>query len=528
VFKDDSANTVGNETETDGASAISVVAGVVTAAVLYTIACPPYDWAVAAWLAPGALLAATRRLRPRHAFLAGVVFAIMIGYGITSWAIDATLVYFDLNRAFSVAFAFSIWLLNGGLPYGLLLAAYAFLARRVEQPWRPCLAAWLWVCAELLRAGLLTGMPWELLGHTQHGNLVLIQIADLGGVYAVSFVVAFASVAAVEVAIDVVRARRFDFIAVGHRVVAPVLLVALTLAYGVRARQHFGQPIDPASVSKIAVVQANIPNEFRWKRAAFEQTLATYAQLTASAREHAPDLVVWPENAVNFYIDREPPLKAQLRHVSRIAPNGLLLGGPRLGEKNRAYNSAYLLDAGGDIVGTYDKRHLVPFAEYDPLPWYGGEQSVDPMVFSPGNDERPLEAETFRIGAVICYEVLFPDLVRNQVRRGADILINLTNDSWLDVGTGVAPQQHFSMALFRAVETRRYLVRAAASGISGFISPDGAVYATVPRNTAGISVAAVERRNELTPYTRWGDLWILGAAVAPITGLARRRGTKAI
>jgi apolipoprotein N-acyltransferase len=201
----------------------------------------------------------------------------------------------------------------------------------------------------------------------------------------------------------------------------------------------------------------------------------------------------------------------------------LLLGGPRLGEGNRAHNSAYLLGADGDIVGTYDKRHLVPFAEYDPLPWYGGEESVDPMVFSPGDDDHPLEAETFRIGAVICYEVLFPHLVRNQVLHGADLLVNLTNDSWLDAGTGVAPRQHFSMALFRAIESRRYLVRAAASGISGFVSPYGAVYATVPRDTAGISVAAVERRDELTPYTRWGELWMLGAAVAPITGLVRRQ-----
>lgn len=502
---------------------LDIGVGVVAAAVLYTIACPPYDWSFAAWLAPGILLTATRNLRPRAAFLAGVVFSILIGYGITGWAIDATLVYFDTNRTLSFAFALAIWLLNGGLPYGLLLAAYAFLAGRVSTGWRPWLGAWLWVCCELLRAGLLTGMPWELLGHTQYDNLLVIQIADLGGVYAVSFVVAAASIAVIDLVLDLLRKRPITLAGAGGRVVVPALLVLLTVAYGAHSRRSFFAVADSAVGHKIAIVQANIPNQFRWKRAFFERSLASYARLTAAVQKDAPALVVWPENAVNFYLDREPPLKAQLGMLTRVASQGLLLGGPRLGANNKAHNSAYLLGAGGDIVGTYDKRHLVPFAEYDPLPWYGGEESVDPMVFSPGDDDQPLDTDGFRIGAVICYEVLFPHLVRNQVRNGADILVNLSNDSWLDTGTGVAPRQHFSMAIFRAIETRRYLVRAASNGMSGFVSPYGTVYATIPRDTAGVSVAAVEARNTMTPYTRWGDLWILGAAIAPAAGLARRR-----
>src|SRR5262249_8876787 len=157
--------------------------------------------------------------------------------------------------------------------------------------------------------------------------------------------------------------------------------------------------------------------------------------LTAATRSEKPDLIVWPENAVNFYIDREPMLRLQLASVAALAGEGMLVGGPRLATDAAARNAAYLLDARGEIPATYDKQRLVPFAEYNPLPALASDDASGP-VYTPGGAGQPLRLGSISLGTTICYEVLFPGLVRDLVRRGAEVLVNLTNDTWLDRGDG--------------------------------------------------------------------------------------------
>jgi apolipoprotein N-acyltransferase len=482
------------------------------AAVAYTIACPPYGWSVIAWLIPALLLVPSVRLGPACAALCGVAFSLLMGAGVMGWAVHASLEYFDLNQTRSAAFAVLVWLTYGGIPFGVLLALYAWAAPRVPCAARAPLAAWMWTGMEMLRTHLFTGMPWELLGHTQFRQLWLVQIADLGGVYAVSFVMTLVSVAVAELAVDA-RAGGLR-VSVGVRRLAPAAgLVIATVAYGAYARGRYTQP-DRQPAIAVAAVQGNVANAFRWKRAYFERTLAVYAGLTERTRADAPDLVVWPENAVDFYLDREPMLRQQLSRVAALAPAGLLVGSPRLAAPGEARNSVQLLAADGTIRDVYDKQHLVPFAEYNPL----RQPTPDPQdpVYRPGGPAEPVVTTVGRLGTTICYEVLFPDLVRDLVRRGAQVLVNVSNDSWLDAGNGAALEQHFSMAVFRAIETRRDLVRVAGSGASGFIDPIGRVVATVPRNTAGAVVGRVRLRDDLTPYVRWGDAWIFlfGAVIA--------------
>ncbi len=475
-----------------------------------------------AWLAPGLLLFSARQMRPRAALLGGVAFSMLIGYGITGWAIDATLVYYDANRLLSTGFAALVWLLYGGIPYGLMLAAYTAAARRFSYAARPALGATLWAGSELLRASLLTGMPWALLGHTQHANLTIVQIADLGGVYAVSFVLVFVSVALVEL---IAERLEQGTVPLRRRLAIPALILGATVVYGWwRYEPHV--PEGAPGARRIAVVQGNIANQFRWQRSYFERSLAIYAGLTADSRADRPELVVWPENAVNFYVDREPLLRARLGALARSIPEGLIFGGPRLDEEDRAFISAYFLDPSGAIAATYDKRHLVPFAEYDPLPWYGGTSRADALV-NGGKRAAPLPIAPFGVGLVICYEVLFPDLVRAGVAQGAQLLVNMSNDSWLDHGDGAAPQQHFSMAIFRAIETRRYLVRAASSGVSGFVSPSGEAYARIESGERGALTASVAPMTEITPYVRFGDAWIFLANGLALALFARRRQSAA-
>jgi apolipoprotein N-acyltransferase len=195
-----------------------------------------------------------------------------------------------------------------------------------------------------------------------------------------------------------------------------------------------------------------------------------------------------------------------------------LLGAPRRGSGNHAYNSVYLLGRDGEIQGLYDKQLLVPFGEYDPFASLGRIPGAEDVTYAAGRAAAPLGTESLKVGTLICYEILFPSLVNDLVRQGADVLVNVSNDSWMDAGDGAAPEQHFSMATFRAVETRRYLVRASSGGTSGFVDPYGRRYAEIAAGTAGGHVAAIRRQTELTPYVRFGDAWI--PALALILALA--------
>lgn len=498
--------------------------GTCAAAILYVVACPPREWSAGAWLVPGLLLAATRGLSPRWSLLHGVFFGVGIGYGITGWAYHASLEYFAFHRLLSAAFVASVWFVYCGIPYGLLVACHGPLASRLPGWACAPAGAWLWVLADLLRTTLFTGMPWELLGHTQFRQLTLVQIADLGGVPLVSFVVALPGLAVAELLFEWSTARRRGAGWLASRLAAPAVLLAAAVAYGVHGLRVHGVPSAPEGSRTVALVQANIGNEFRWKRAFFERALLAHASLSARATSVPIDLLVWPENAANFYIDREPLLRAQLGAAAALAPEGLLMGGPRLTDEGEARNSAYLLAGDGRIADVYDKRHLVPLAEYNPFRRTSAASPAEP-AYAPGATRRPVETGKTSLGVVICYEVLFPHLVRDLVRAGAGVLVNLSNDAWLDAGDGAAPRQHFSMAVFRAIETRRFLARAAATGVSGFVDPAGRPYGLLDRNTAGTSVATVEERHGLTPYVRWGDTWVVlpGAAVAVLLLGSRRR-----
>lgn len=495
-------------------------AGVVASLLFYAIACPPHEWSLAAWVAPGLLLVATRATSPGRALLCGLLFGGLFGIAITGWTYHATLAYFGSDRVRASAFVLVMWLVYAGIPYGLLIAAYGLVARRLAPVWLPPVGAWLWVASEWLRSTMLTGLPWELLGDTQFRTLVVIQIAELGGVYAVSFVVALVSIGAAEA----LRALARDGAAVAAaRVVAlPIAVLASTLAYGSATTAAWAPTPEAAGARTIAVVQARIPTEFRWKRAFFNRTLAAYGLLTRDAGQAPLDLIVWPENAANFYLSDEPMLTAQLGTVASAATEGLIVGGPRLGDDGLARNAAYLVTGEGRVRDVYDKHRLVPFAEYDPFRAVRPSGGGDPDTYVAGADVRPIAGRTLSLGTMICYEALFPHLVRELVRAGADVLVNISNDAWLDPGDGSASRQHFSHVVFRAIENRRYMVRASDSGVSGFVAPSGAIYSVVADGTEGAAVGRVVPLHGTTAYGRFGDAWIALGGVA-VALVVRRR-----
>ncbi len=268
------------------------LAGTTLAAIAYTFACPPHQQAWLAWLVPPLLLLPTRRLGWRAAAAHGALFSLLMGWGVTGWAYQASLEYFDFSRVWSAVFAAAVWLVYGGVPYAATFAVHASLGRRLPPALRVPFGAWIWVVAELLRATLFTGMPWELLGHSQFANLTLIQIADLGGVTAISATLALVGLGAAEAALAVRGGAGLRRACIEHAIV-PVAVLTTVVAYGVHARRAYAGADPHAPARTVTVVQGNVPNEFRWNRLFFERTLGVYAALSM-APGAPPDLIVWP------------------------------------------------------------------------------------------------------------------------------------------------------------------------------------------------------------------------------------------
>lgn len=264
--------------------------------------------------------------------------------------------------------------------------------------------------------------------------------------------------------------------------------------------------------AEVAVIQGNIDQSKKWSPGMKEKTVSKYLELSEGVVKKTDkiDLLVWPETALPFYPAREP-LMNHIRNFSRKKRVYLLTGSPYftvVPDKKRPveyFNSALLLDRLGHLVGRYNKQHLVPFGEYVPLRTY--LWFVKPLVelvgdFTPGNSSIPLKAEKISAGVLICFESIFPEISRRQVVGGANLLVSMTNDAWY--GRSSAPYHSWAMTVMRAVENKRSLVRAANTGISGFVEPTGVIRTELPLFEAAAQDERMVLLTEQTIYTRGG------------------------
>jgi apolipoprotein N-acyltransferase len=285
----------------------------------------------------------------------------------------------------------------------------------------------------------------------------------------------------------------------------------LTLLYGHWRLNDVTKRMTASPKARVAVIQGNIDQAIKWNPAFQIDTVKKYNRLSASIIEQHPDLIVWPESATPFFFLYDiKPSELVFEGIHQTAKD-YLIGSPSFVRQNdvaKYFNSAYLISPQSKTMGKYDKTHLVPYGEYVPfkkwLPFLG---KIVAQVgdFEAGAIGNTLQWKDQKIGVQICYEIIFPGLSRAMARNNASLLINITNDAWF--GTTSGPYQHFSMAVFRAVENKRSLARAANTGISGFIDPAGRILAA----TALLEEAAVVRPlpllKEKTVYTIIGDLF---------------------
>ncbi|MBJ6726943.1 apolipoprotein N-acyltransferase [Geomesophilobacter sediminis] len=466
---------------------------------------------ILAWCAFVPLFKATDGAAPGKAFNLAFT-AGLAGYaGMLYWVNIVMTTYGKLPL--SVSFALYMFLCAY---LALYPAVTLWLVRRGENAGISALVSFpvIWTGLEFVRSFLLTGFPWESLGYSQYRTLPLIQIADLTGVYGLSFLIALANVVIFRVLLSVSRKGATYPV---RGLIALLVLMALTVAYG------FGVLSRPESgpEQQVLLVQGNIPQDVKWDPAFQESTVATYERLTRLGCREPGTLVVWPESALPFFFQAEPVYAARVRALAAELKSPLLTGSPAVEKEDglvRYLNSAYLISPQGAVVGRSDKLHLVPFGEYVPLakllPF------VNKMVagigdFSPGKSAVPLQTDGARLGVLVCFEGIFPEVARSYVAAGANVLVNITNDAWF--GRSSAPYQHLSMMVFRAVENRVPLVRAANTGITSAIDSRGHIDGMTPLFEEATLAAKVHPGKGGTFYNRFGDVFAIlclcGAAV---------------
>ena len=437
----------------------------------FLLACsfPLPDYHLLAWLGLIPLIMVMPKRPFKSGFVAGVVFFAVTLY----WLNIVMTTYGHLP----VLLSFLLY---------LLLAAYLALYWAIAS-WAACrlrefrgysFALTLpvfWVALEFLREFLLTGFPWASLGYSQHDWLPMVQSADLFGVYGLCYLIVLSNAALAECFLlkscSPLQGRP------GKALAVAIVLLLGNYAYGAWCLQQ--DPDTRAESLAVAVVQGNIPQGLKWRPENQISTVKTYRDLSLRAeQEGAKELIVWPEAAMPFYFQDGGPLADSVAGLATEAKTALLFGSPAYRRDSgalRYLNSAYLLSPTAEVQGRSDKVHLVPFGEYVPLGKF--LPFVNKLVagigdYSPG-EINPLPIGAHKLGVLICYEVIFPELAREYVRQGSDLLVNITNDAWF--GKSSAPWQHLAMARFRAIENRVWVARAANTGISAFIAPSGKV-----------------------------------------------------
>jgi apolipoprotein N-acyltransferase len=530
-----------------------------SSAALYGLSFPPARLRLLAWVALVPLLLALRGGGLAAALLLAWLWTIAAAYAVGDWFPRAVATYYDQPFPIGVAFFAGVTSLMAAPYYVAFAACYRALARAPGAA-LPLLAAAAWVGAELGRTKILTGNPWALAGYSQAGVAPVVQVADLAGIYGVSFAVVAVNAALAEVARaagTAVSARWRPSAAgavqaahvlrrplAGSALAAPIrhvlrralagaalvaLALGLVLAYG-RHRLAGSDPPAAASLAvRVAVVQANLDLGSQWQEGFYGRNLDAYLRLTRDRlRASAPALVLWPENALTFFLDDEPAYRAAIAHLFAPAGAQLLVGGPRHAgaEAPVFYNSAFLLSPEGAILGRYDKRHLLPFAEYFPLRRLDllRRRFARVRELTPGEPAPPLPTVAGPAGVLICNEAMFPEIAAARAREGAAFLVNLSNDTWIPEAK--FSEQQLDIASVRAVEQRRYLVRASTSGPSAIVDPAGRVTGRTASLAAGTLAGTVRPASGLTPYARLGDAFAIGCALAALAAaLARvRRG----
>ena len=369
-----------------------------------------------------------------------------------------------------------------------------------------------WIGLEYARSVLLSGFPWVLFGYSLGGSTVLMQAADLAGVSGLGFLLVSANVCLFRAGECLIRGKRRSaaFHAAGIAAISIFLF-----SYGSYRIDEWGKRPSGGGI-RVGISQGGIDQSLKWDPSYQRRTMEIYGALSREAKSKGADVIVWPETAAPFFYWWEAELS---REVERMASeNGLplIFGAPWFNpsEGGKYYNSVFFLDMQGIPGGRYDKRHLVPFGEYVPLRsvlFFVKKLTEGGEDFSAGSGPALFPVGGGQAGTSICYEAVFPGIIRESVLAGASWLVNVTNDAWF--GDTVAPHQHLAMARMRAVEFRRPMARAANAGVSALIDELGQVVASMGLFRSGVLVGEIFPNKGYTLYAKTGEIFAISCTI---------------
>jgi apolipoprotein N-acyltransferase len=474
---------------------------------MLTASFPPGKLSFMAWFAFVPLLIAMKNERPSTALRLGFITGLVHYFTLVYWIMVVLKTYGGLNIIVSITILVLLCMYLSLYP--ALFSALAVYLR--GSRFQALITASIWVSLEYMRGLLLTGFPWCLVGYSQFRHTYLIQIADIVGVYGISFLILLTNVLVYTVFFKDLPGTGKRYL--GLEILLLLAFLSVSLIYGHYRLSQKGEITEFRDPVRVAVIQGNIDQSLKWNRLYQEETLKIYRRLTETAYGFKPRLIIWPETALPFFFQHGDKFAEEVYSISRESGARLIFGSPAYKAMEDSviyYNRIYWLSGKDRSIGLYDKVHLVPFGEYVPL------KRLLPFVhrlvpaagdFSPGSETSPLEIPGLTAGPLICYEAIFPELSRVQVKKGSVFFVNLTNDAWF--GMTSAPYQHLSMALFRAVENRRPLVRAANTGFSAFIDAKGKITARSDLFEEEVLTGEINAGNtSLTFYCKYGDIFV--------------------
>jgi len=490
---------------------------------IYSLGFPPASLGAAVFVTPVLTLFAVRRLSLGWAALASFLYGLSGALAVAHWVYTAVHDHYHFGAIASAAFTVGVMGLVVSFYAGTPLLLWRALCGRhgEEAPaWmrgrgrlaRPLLAARLWFLFEFLRCHGPLSMAWGVYGAALVSYRVLSQSADVFGVLGLTFFAALTAASLYE-AVEAWLAGNLS--GALRRVAAAAGVVLILWLYGAFRlagveRSLAGTRAEAAPL-RVAAIQANIAQEDRWQAELVPKNMGVHIEMSKEAAAQGADLIVWPETAMNTYVsDEEGSYGRQIHQIALDSRADFLLGGPAVESAPdgtpRYYNTLFHLEPLAGLTDRYAKLVLLPFAEYNPLGKFSllPHSKEVPRDYSPGPGPHVFEIRGARVGAFICFEALYPWLARDNVRAGATVLLNVSNDAWF--GTTAAAAQHIEQARLRAIETRRYLVRSAGTGISAIVDPTGA-YAgdRLEVFTRGILRGEVWPLREETLYARLGD-----------------------
>ena len=479
---------------------LSIISGVVLAS-----AFPRPGIYVLAWVGLVPLFIALRKAT----LIQSIIYGLITG-----------LTFFGIILFWISLFGYLPWILVS-IVEAVFIAAFALISARIQ----PNKIGWFgyfavpaaWTAMQWARSLGTYSLTWGSFAHSQANNLPIAQLSSITGTWGIDFLICLFNLAAADILVPLNHKRRY---------IPGVIVVLSVISVWFIGYNFLSTPLPHNKAAKIAIIQGNTNQDVVVDSTYLYSTFNTFTAMSRSAAKSKPDFIVWPETTLPTIITNTL-WSEQIASLAKETSANFIVGAydsqcdPRLCEY---HNGAHFYNKSGKKLGVYRKVHLVPYGEFVPLrerlPFLK-RYAIRDIDVLPGKSHILIKTDIGKVGVNICFESLFSQISRQETQKGAVVLFVLTDDSWF--GRIQAARLHLMMSRLRAIENRRYVVRAAATGISAIIDPYGRVIDELGIFKQGIVSGRIQPMQIRTLYVRWGDYFAYICLGIVVVGLVVSR-----